>query len=101
MSSENLSNILDYLSDILNQCDFKNDKNEVLYLYHELRKIKANLPTVEKLDELRKKAVDLEVKYDELNDLSYYFGPLDSEIRKNIHESYVKKLREGNKKREA
>ena len=51
-----------------------------------LKKIENQIPTYNKLEELRKIVIDLEVKYDDFNDLSYYFNPLYVKIKNTIHE---------------
>ena len=51
-----------------------------------MKKIENQIPTYNKLEELRKIVIDLEVKYDDFNDLSYYFNPLYVKIKNTIHE---------------
>ena len=51
------------------------------------------------MEELQKIIVDLEIKYDDFNDLVYYFDPLYVKIKKTIHEEKVKEKREENKRK--
>lgn len=64
-----------------------------------IKKIQKILPTIDKLNELQKIAIDLEVKFDVLNELSYYFDPLYATIENEIHKEYVKKIREENRRK--
>ena len=57
------------------------------------------LPTDNKLEELKKIVIDLEIKYDDFNDLVYYFDPLYVKIKQTIHEEKVKEIREENKRK--
>ena len=57
------------------------------------------LPSEEELDKLQKIEIDLEVKHDSLNELSYYFNPLYVKVKKEIHEKNVKKIREDQKRK--
>lgn len=45
-----------------------------------------------------KDEINIEIKYDELCELNYYFDPSCVIIRKKIHDNYVKKLSEKKKK---
>lgn len=49
---------------------------------------------INQLEEYKNNILDLEIKYDDMFDLSYYFDPIYVEIKKNIHEKEVKQLRE-------
>ena len=99
MNPNALQNLLVYLKDILDKNEFGNDNQKVKYLYNELEKIKNYLPTIEKIEELQKIEIDLEIKYDNFNDFSYYFNPFYTQIKKKIHDENVKKIREENKKK--
>ena len=100
MDFENLINLLKILTTALEKNNFEeDDKQKIQYLSIELGKIKNQIPSYSKLEELRKIVTDLEVKYDDFNDLSYYFNPLYVTIRHNIHAEEVKKLREENKRK--
>ena len=91
MKSESLKQILAFLTRILEKNDFNEDK--------ELEKLEHQLPTDNKLEELQKIVIDLEIKYDDFNDLVYYFDPLYVKIKKTIHEEKVKEIREENKRK--
>ena len=99
MKSESLKQILAFLTRILEKNDFNEDKQIIQYLFKELEKLEHQLPTDNKLEELQKIIVDLEIKYDDLNDLVYYFDPLYVKIKKNIHEEKIKEIREDNKRK--
>ena len=99
MNSENLTDLLKILTTALEDNECKEDEQKIQYFCNELKKIKTNLPTIEKLEELQKIEVDLEVKYDRFNELSYYFGPLYIKIKNKIHDENIKKLREKAKRK--
>ena len=99
MKSESLKQLLAFLTRILEKNDFNEDKQIIQYLFKELEKLEHQLPTDNKLEELQKIVIDLEIKYDDFNDLGYYFDPLYVKIKKNIHEEKVKEIREGNKRK--
>ena len=95
---EELNNILQFLKNVQDNNDLGNDNNKIKYLYNELNKIQNDLPSEESLEKIQKLETDLEIKYDCLNELSYYFDPLYIKIKKTIHKKYVDKLRDKNKK---
>ena len=99
MESECLKQILAFLTRILEKNDFNEDKQIIQYLFKELEKLEHQLPTDNKLEELQKIVIDLETKYDDFNDLVYYFDPLYVKIKKTIHEEKVKEIREEKKKK--
>ena len=78
--------MLNVLIQVLKKNDFGEDKQKIQYLSNELKKIENQISTYNKLEELRKIVIDLEVKYDDFNDLSYYFNPLYVKIKNTIHE---------------
>ncbi len=94
-----LQDLLNYLKDILDKNEFDDDMQKIKYIYNQLENIKKNLPTIEKLEELQKIGVDLEIKYDNFNDFSYYFNPVYALISKKIHDENIKKIREENRKK--
>lgn len=99
MESESIKQILAFLTRILEKNDFNEDKQIIQYLFKELEKLEHQLPTDNKLEELQKIVFDLEIKYDDFNDLGYYFDPLYVKIKKTIHEEKVKEIREENKRK--
>ena len=96
---ENLEHILTFLTKVQSNFDFGDDLKKIQTLSHELQNIKTNLPTKEKLDELQKIENDLEIKYESLYDLSNLFDPLYIKVSRKIHNEFVKKLRENNRKK--
>ena len=99
MKSESLKQILAFLTRILEKNDFNEDKQIIQYLFKKLEKLEHQLPTDNKLEELQKIVIDLEIKYDDFNDLVYYFDPLYLKIKKTIHEEKVKEIREKSKRK--
>ncbi len=97
--NESLKQVLTFLTQILEKKDFSEDKKIIQYLFKELEKMEQYLPTDNKLEELQEIVIDLEIKYDDFNDLGYYFDPLYVKIKKTIHEEKVKKIREENKRK--
>lgn len=97
--NENLKQTITIITTILDQNNFCEDKEKIQYLSNELKKIFEKKTTYRKMEELQKIVIDLEVKYDEFNELSNYFDPLYIFITKKIHEEKVKKLREENKRK--
>lgn len=98
MNLENIDNLLNLLIDALNVNDFGEDKEKIKYFYNELQKCKKELPTMEKLNQMQEIEIDLEVKYDSLNEMSYYFDPLCAEVERKIHKKEVEKIREENRR---
>ena len=99
MESEDLKKLLTFLTNIYHNNDFGKDAPKIQYFYTELENITHRLPTSDKLDELQKIEIYLETTYDEFNELSYYFNPIYIKIKNRIHNEYVKKIREKNKKK--
>ena len=99
MKNENLKQLLAVLTQSLEKKYFGEDKTKIQYLSAELGKIENQIPPFSKLEELKKIVNNLEVKYDDFNDLSYYFDPLYVEIKNNIHADEVKKIREENRRK--
>lgn len=97
--NENLNRMVTNITDFLEKKHTCEEKEKIQYLSDELKKIKKNIPSNSKMEELQKIEVDLEVKYDEFNELSNYFDPLYIFITNKIHEEKVKKLREENKRK--
>ena len=79
MKSESLKQILAFLTRILEKNDFNEDKQIIQYLFKELEKLEHQLPTDNKLEELQRIVIDLEIKYDDFNDL----------IQRASHDDYV------------
>ena len=98
-NNENLKQIINNIAIFLEKNEFCEDRKKIQHLSSELKKIENQIPTYNKLDELQKIIIDLEVKYDDFNDLPYYFDPLYVKIKNNIHQEEVKKIREKNKRK--
>lgn len=75
------------------------DKEKIKYLSEELKKIEKTIPSNNKMEELKKIEVDLEVRYDDFNELGNYFDPLYIFLKNKIHEEKVKKLRKESKRK--
>ena len=91
MNSKNLTDLLKILTVAIKENVFEEDKQKI--------QIKKELPTIDKLEKLKKIEIDLEVKYDRFNELSYYFEPLYVEIKNEIHNENIKKIREENRRK--
>jgi len=99
MESEDLNKTILFLTTIQNNHYLDDEIKNIHNLCIELEKIKTKLPTEKELNELQKNVIDLEVKYDVLNELSYYFDPLYEEIKNKIQKKKIKKIREENKRK--
>lgn len=99
MIEKDLSNLLLFLTTALNEYDFADDKTKVKYFYDEIKKLKTELPTIEKINELQEIELDLEVKYEVFYELDNYFNPIYAKIKNIIHKEKVDKLKEENKKK--
>ena len=97
MNSEELENLLEFLTNVQNNYDFGD--NEVMHLCNELKKLENELPTFDKLEEIRRLEVDLETKYECFYELNNYFDPFYISMKKKIHDVYVRNLREENRKK--
>ena len=75
------------------------DKEKIKYLSEELKKIEKTIPSNNKMEELKKIEVDLEVRYDDFNELGNYFDPLYIFLKNKIYEEKVKKLRKESKRK--
>ncbi len=99
MKSEELKNMLTILTRSLEKNYFGNDIEKIHSLCNKLKNIEQKFPNLTELEELRKDIDYLEIKYDDFNDLSYYFNPLYMRIKSKIHDEEVKKIREENKRK--
>ncbi len=93
--------MLTILTDVIKNNKCKEDNLKINNLYNALLNLNSRIISIGELDNIKKDVIDLEVKYDELNELSYYFDPVYISLKKNIHNMEVQKIREENiKKRE-
>lgn len=99
METENLKNLLTVLTDALEKNEFGEDRQKIQYFYKEVEKMKNNLPTNDKLEELQKIEIDLETKYEVFYELNNYFDILYIKIKNKIKENDVKKIREENRRK--
>ena len=97
MQDENLKNIISILTIAKEKNNFGEDSNQIDDLYILLKQLETRLPTIDELTKIEKDVLDLEIKYDIFNELSYYFSPLCIKIKNDIHNEEVRKIREGNK----
>lgn len=98
-NDKNLKSNLDIIIKKLDGQNYEQDKEPIRYLSNELKKLEKKLPTIKEIEEIYKILTDLEIKYDEYNDLSYYFNPVYTKIKKVIHSNHVKDIREENKRK--
>ena len=96
---EKLKRMVSNITIFLEKNYIDEDKEKIKYLSEELKKIKKNIPSNNKMEELKKIEVDLEVRYDEFNELGNYFDPLYIFLKNKIHEEKVKKIRKENKRK--
>lgn len=101
MFKKKLNDLLLFLTNTINKYDFADDEQKIKYFYDELQKLEIELPSIEKLDKLKKIEIDLEVKYEFFNELNIYFDPIYIEIKNQIHKEKVDKLRNENKRKRA
>lgn len=99
MKSKELKNTLTILTKALEKNYFGNDIGKIHSLCNKLKNIEQKIPNLTELEELRKDIDYLEIKYDDFNDLSYYFNPLYIRIKRKIHDEVVKKIREENRRK--
>ena len=90
-----LENLLMFLQD--NQNMNYDANNQLKYLSEEIVKFTNKLPTIEKLEELKKIEIELETKYENLYELGNYFDPVFIQIKQKIKEDNVTKIREENR----
>ncbi len=95
-NDKDLKSNLDIIIKKLEGQNYEQDKEQIGYLSNELKKLEKQLPTLKKIEEIYKILTDLEIKYDEYNDLSYYFNPVYTKIKKVIHSNNVKQIRKEN-----
>ena len=77
----------------------KKDNNKIKYFIEEIENFKKAIPTIEKLDELQKIELELEVKYEDLYELNNYFDPVYIKFKNLIRENQVNKTRKENRKK--
>jgi hypothetical protein len=79
--------------------DYGEDNEKLKKLIGMLETLKTKLPTKEELDDIEKEVNYFDIKYEAFYDLGYYFGPIHAKIARDIHNEYVKKLREEMRKK--
>lgn len=96
---QELNDIISFLEKIMKEYDFEEDNKKIELFFQKINDIKNKIPTKEELEEIERLEVELETRYDILNELSNYFDPIHVKIKRMIHDEYVKKLRETNRKK--
>ena len=94
MEFDELNKTISYLEEFMK--NYKHD-SDIKIFYQKLFLLKKKLPTLKELEELEKEEINIEMKYDELCELNYYFDPSCIIIKKKIHDNHVKKLRDENR----
>ena len=89
MKEENIKKILTILTNAIKNNKCKEDNLKINNLYNTLLNLNSRIISIGELDNIKKDVIDLEVKYDELDELSYYFDPVYISIKKNIHNMEV------------
>ena len=93
---------IDELIKLLNEAvkaNYGEDLDQIKELIILLNKIKANKITIDELEDAYLKAKNLDIKYEELNDLLYYFNPIYIKYKRIIHNDEVKEIRKNNQKK--
>ena len=95
MLEENeLKNIQEQIMQILNNEKYEEDYETINGILLYLTEKKSDDLDINKLEEYKNIIFDLENKYDNAFDLSYYYEPFLIKIKKDKHEKEVKQLRE-------
>ena len=95
---------LDDKNKILNILDEALQKHSHNSDYKLIKKLKTMINNLDKninindLDMIAKEFNDLEIKYDDIFDLSYYFDPIYIQLKKLIHHRKVQELRKSKRK---
>ena len=97
MQNESLKSMISILTTAKKDNDFGEDNKIIDNLCILLKQLEIKMPTIDEINKIEKDILDLEIKYDIFNELSYYFNPLCIKIKNNIHNEEVRKIREENK----
>ncbi|MBE6138741.1 MAG: hypothetical protein E7173_03235 [Firmicutes bacterium] len=97
MQDKNLKSIISILTTAKIENDFGEDNNKIGDLCILLKKFETEVPTIDELNKVEKDVLELEIKYDIFNELSYYFSPLSVKIKNKIHNEEVRRIREENR----
>lgn len=98
-NDENINSLLTILIKALNENDFADDTQNVIYLCDSLKESQNSLPTLDELEKIKNIEIDLEIKYECFYEIGNYFDPWYVEVKKIIHKEKVNKLREENRKK--
>lgn len=98
-NDENINALLTILTKALNENDFADDVQNVIYLYNSLKESQKSLPTLDELEKIKNIEIDLEIKYECFYEIGNYFDPWYVEVKNIIHKEKVNKLREENRKK--
>ena len=96
---ENIKILLKILSEEKDNIVDEEDNKKIKYLCESLTKIEKEIPKLEELEIIEKIEKELEIKYEQFYELGNYFAPIYIGIKKTIHDSEVKKLREENRRK--
>lgn len=94
LEEKELKNIQEILNQILNNKKYEEDYETINDILLYLTEKNSDDLDINKLEEYKNIIFDLENKYDNAFDLSYYYDPFLIKIKKDIHEKEVNKLRE-------
>lgn len=89
-----LKKIKEILNQVLDNKKYEEDHETIKDILLYLTKNDANNASVNQLEEYKNIIFDLENKYDNAFDLSYYYEPFLIKIKKDKHEKEVKQIRE-------
>ncbi len=99
MEKETCEILLNTMTKSLHNNVFSSDFDDISNICKILENIKNNKLVKKEIEELNEKIKYLQVKYDEFNELSYYFDSLYVKINKKLHNEEITKIRKENRKR--
>lgn len=82
MQDENLTSLISILTTAKKDNDFGEDNNKIDNLCILLKQFEVKVPTIDELNKAEKDVLNLEIKYDIFNELTYYFSSLCVKIKK-------------------
>lgn len=96
MKNKNIEVLLGIFTTALKENKFAKDSEKIMHICKILKNIQKQLPSLENLEEAKSIEVDLEIKYEDFSEIGNYFDPLYIEVKKQLHEEEIKKIRRAN-----
>ena len=97
MKLDNLDKIVNILNEALQKHSHNSDYKLIKKLKTMIKNLDKNI-NINDLDMIAKEFNNLEIKYDDIFDLSYYFDPIYIQLKKLIHHRKVQELRNSKRK---